>query len=59
MFKNKDGIPCWEVEGTLCNHIGIKIMKSRLKGAQKKDICKRSGCIYFKEAVKNELVSGD
>ena len=40
MYKNKDKTKCWDVQGTLCNHPGMKIMD--------KNKCKC--CIYY-EAI--------
>ena len=43
MFKLKDKVPCWEVEGTLCSHEGIEVL---LKKVDKKiDACVY--CIYY------------
>jgi hypothetical protein len=49
MYRREETRPCWEVEGTLCNHIGIRIMRERLAG-EKEEACARSGCIYYKAA---------
>ncbi len=49
MHRRKDNKPCWEVEGTLCNHQGIQLMRDKLDG-KKEDACIRSGCIYYKAA---------
>lgn len=57
MYGRKDK-QCWEVEGTLCNHKGIELLKSKLKATKKEIICARSGCIYYK-AMKLDLKSGD
>jgi hypothetical protein len=46
----KDDIRCWELDGTLCNHDGIQVMRGRLHGKKKEDSCDRSGCVYYKAA---------
>ena len=56
LFGRKDKL-CWEVEGTLCNHRGIQIMREKLAG-KKEDACARSGCIYYKAAKKHERMKG-
>ncbi|MDQ7006964.1 MAG: hypothetical protein Q9Q40_07010 [Acidobacteriota bacterium] len=48
--------PCWEVEGTLCNHHGIALVRAVLPG-RKEDSCVRSGCIYYR-AFKSAVDSG-
>jgi len=40
------GKKCWEVEGTLCNHLGIKLIRD--KYTKTEESCARSGCIYYK-----------
>jgi hypothetical protein len=47
MYGQKDKKHCWEVEGTLCNHYGIQLVRNNNVG-MKKDACYRSGCIYYK-----------
>ncbi len=47
LHGKKTDKPCWEIEGTLCNHHGIKLMRNKLHGT-KESICARSGCIYYK-----------
>jgi hypothetical protein len=56
MYGRKDKKCCWEVENTLCNHVGIEVMREAC--GNKKEVCARSGCIYFKEAEKLGLVKG-
>jgi hypothetical protein len=46
---------CWEIQGTSCNHSGIKDFRE-LYGEDKKKACEKSGCIYFQEALRNKLV---
>jgi hypothetical protein len=43
MFKIKDRIPCWEVEGTLCSHEGIEVLLKKID--KKIDACVY--CIYY------------
>jgi len=54
MHGRKEAIRCWKVEGTLCNHPGIRIMRDKLAG-MKEDACNRSECIYYK-AAKNRNI---
>ena len=54
MYRQKDTTHCWEVEGTLCNHRGIQIMREKLAGT-KEDACDRSGCIYYKAAKEHGI----
>ncbi len=42
---------CWEMDGTLCNHHGIKIVRERYPNKNKEYCCARSSCIYYR-AVK-------
>jgi len=42
IMYGKSDTKCWEVEGTLCNHPGIELMK-------KAKIDKCAYCIYYKE----------
>ncbi len=39
---------CWEVEGTLCNHHGIQLLRDRMKDMTKEEICIRASCIYYR-----------
>jgi len=55
-FENNGDKPCWELEGTLCNHRGIEIQRERTPG-KKEDACVRSGCIYYQEAKKRARFS--
>jgi hypothetical protein len=55
MHGRKDTKRCWEVEGTLCNHHGIQIIRDKLAG-KKENACNRSGCIYFKTAKDRGIV---
>lgn len=55
MHGRKDTKRCWEVEGTLCNHSGIQIMRDKLAG-KKEYVCSRSGCIYYKAAKERNIV---
>lgn len=50
MQGQKNNKRCWEVEGTLCNHHGIEIIRKALAGRNKEDICMRSHCIYYRAA---------
>jgi len=56
MYGRKKGLYCWEIEGTLCNHLGIEVVRKSLVGKEKKEACAHSSCIYFKEAVQRNLV---
>ena len=47
MHGRKDKKRCWEVEGTLCNHAGILIMREKMVGQPKENICAASRCIYY------------
>lgn len=49
MFKTKEKVYCWEIDGTLCNHKGIELIRKKLKKT-KVDTCIKSACIYFKAA---------
>ena len=55
MHGRKDNKHCWEVEGTLCNHHGIQLVREELAG-RKEDACAGSGCIYYK-AAKNRGIA--
>ncbi len=48
-FQDNSGKPCWQLEGTLCNHRGIQIQQERNPGKKEK-ACALSGCIYYQEA---------
>ncbi len=50
MHGQKGNNNCWEVDGTLCNHEGIEIVRSK-HGGQKENACARSNCIYYKAAM--------
>jgi hypothetical protein len=54
MHGRKDTNSCWEVEGTLCNHTCIKIVRDKIAG-KKEDACNCFGCIYYK-AVKDRNI---
>ena len=54
MFHENGGKRCWEIEGTLCNHPGIDLMRKNHPG-DKVDACKRAGCIYYQAASKRGL----
>ncbi len=41
MYGRKEGPPCWEVEGTLCNHPALELIQK-----MNKDKCEF--CIYYK-----------
>ena len=56
MHGRKDNKRCWEVEGTLCNHPGIQIIREKLAGKNKEDACARSACIYYKAAKDSGIV---
>ena len=56
MYGRKDTKRCWEIEGTLCNHPGIQIVRDRLAGKKKEEACIRSGCIYYKAAKARGIV---
>jgi len=47
VYGRNDIFRCWEVEGTLCNHRGIRLVRDKLNGP-KEEACIRSGCIYYK-----------
>ena len=49
MHGRKDKEHCWKVEGILCNHHGIQLVREQLAG-MKEDACGRSGWIYYKYA---------
>jgi len=55
MHERKDTKRCWEVEGTLCNHHGIQIVRDNLAG-KKEDACNHSVCIYYKAAKDRGIV---
>lgn len=48
-------VMCWQVEGTLCNHHGIEIMRG-LHGDNKEAACARSSCIYYRFAKAGETI---
>lgn len=54
MYGRTDTIRCWGMPDTLCNHLGIEIMQSRVDG-DKEEACSRCGCIYYK-AVSDMLL---
>ena len=56
MFEIKDKTPCWKVDGTLCNHLGIQDLRDEVEGAKEK-ICEISGCIYYQTAKARGLTS--
>lgn len=53
MFRIGRSENCWQVEGTLCNHHAIGVLRS-MSGAKKEAVCARSGCIYYEFAKKRE-----
>ena len=55
MHRRKEANRCWEIEETLCNHLGIQIMRKILEG-KKEDVCNDSGCIYYKVAKYRNIV---
>ena len=55
MHARKDGPRCWEVEGTLCNHVGIQLVRDFLTAKKKEDACAFS-CIYYQAAKSRSLV---
>ena len=55
MHRIEDNSYCWEVEGTLCNHPGIVIVRKKV-GRKKKDACALSGCLYYKAALDRNIV---
>ncbi len=57
MFQIKNNTPCWQVEGTLCNHIGIETVREEIEGNKEK-VCEISGCIYYQLARTKGMVSG-
>ena len=57
MFQMKDKTPCWKVDGTLCNHLGIEAVKDEIEGDKEK-VCEISGCIYYQNAKLRGLVTG-
>lgn len=52
MYGRKNGNHCWEVDGTLCNHLGIQLLRDKLDG-DKINACARIGCIYYKANAAN------
>lgn len=40
---------CWLVEGTMCNHHGIELVR-QMTDNNKEAACARSSCIYYKYA---------
>ena len=40
---------CWQVEGTLCSHHGIELVR-RVCDKDKEAACARSSCIYYRAA---------
>ena len=38
MHGRKDTKCCWEIEGTLCNHPGIKIVRGETAGKKKRHV---------------------
>ncbi len=57
MYGREDNERCWEVEGTLCSHPAIQLIRDKLEG-KKENVCDRSGCIYYRAAQDRGLVSG-
>ncbi len=55
MHGRKDNKQCWEVEGTLCNHHGIHLVRGKL-GGTKNDACAHSVCIYYRAAKDRGIV---
>jgi len=61
--KNKDCIMhgqakdshCWEVEGTECNHIGIKYVQTHFKGS-KISQCIKINCLYIQYAIEHKIL---
>lgn len=54
MYGRKHNRRCWEVEGTLCNHQGIQIVRAEF--SKKVDACAHSSCIYYKAAKERGLL---
>jgi len=47
MYGRNDNKHCWDVDGTLCNHDGIQLIREKFAG-NKEDVCAKSQCIYYK-----------
>ena len=57
MHGRKDGQPCWAVEGTLCSHVGIELVREFHAAKKKEEACAFS-CIYYQAAKSRGLVGG-
>ena len=55
IYGKNDNRHCWEVENTLCNHIGIQITREWLSGIKKEIACIESECIYYKVTKKHQV----
>ena len=49
-MRKVDDQHCWEVDGTLCNHLGIELTKGKYANRPKEEACAHSYCIYYKAA---------
>ena len=41
---------CWEVEGTLCKHSVLELVRQKMPGNRHEDVCSAVGCFYYKAA---------
>jgi hypothetical protein len=53
MYKRPGNERCWEIEGTLCNHPGMELIR-KVRCGKKIDACVY--CIYYQEAKNRGLV---
>ena len=50
VMRKIDDKHCWEVDGTLCNHLGIELTIGKFANRPKEEACAHSYSIYYKAA---------
>ena len=56
IMHENDSQHCWEVEGTLCSHRAIEIVKAKHSGKTKEEACARFCCLYYRAAKNRGVV---
>lgn len=55
MHGRNDDKHCWDVDGTLCNHRVIQLIREKF-AEKKEDACARSQCLYYNTAKDRDIV---
>ena len=54
MFGGHAQKNCWEIEGTLCSHEGVRMARKVFSELTHEEICVKTGCIYHRVAHKSK-----